>query len=121
MKNFLLDDNGRNHIKFHFLKEELNTITDPEEFYSDIVNFSEILFSRSHVRKGFKLSVGKLDNLFWLMQVMRNNEGAYVVVFYFNDENLDDFLAEAKMLDKMYSTERILMRNGKRANQTSTS
>lgn len=105
---FLLNDNGRNHIKFNFLKEELNTITDPEEFYSDIVNFSEILFSRSHVRKGFKLSVGKLDNLFWLMQVMRNNENAYVVNFYFNNENLNDFIAEAKMLDKMYSTERVL-------------
>ena len=121
MKNFLLDDNGRNHIKFHFLKEELNTITDPEEFYSDIVNFSEILLERAHKRKGFKLSVGKLDNLYWLMQVLRNNEDAYVVNFYFNDENLSDLIAEAKALDKLYSTERILKRNGKRSSQTSTS
>ena len=115
---FLLDDNGRNHIKFHFLKEKL-AIENPEEFYQDIL-MSEILFSRTHVRKGFKLAVGRFDKYVWLMQDVRNNEGNHVVTFYINDENVDDFLAEAKMLDKLYSTERVLS-YGKRTSKTSTS
>lgn len=114
---FLLDDDARNHIKFNFLKEELSC-TDPEEFYQDLL-MSEILFERTHKRKGFKLSVGKFDKYCWLMQCFRNNDNAYNVSIYVNDENINDFISEAKMLDKLYSTERILS-YGKRSSQTST-
>ena len=115
---FLLDDNGRNHIRFHFLKEELS-IDDPESFYEDVL-MSELLLELTHKRKGFKLSVGKFANLCWLMQCLRNNEGNYVVDFYINDENIDDFISEAKMLDKLYKSERVLS-YGKRSNQASPS
>ena len=116
--NFLLDDNARNHIKFLFLKPEL-AIDDPEKFYNEELIFSDVILERTHKRKGFKLAVGVCGSLVWLMQVMRNNEGNYIVNFYFNNENIEDFINEAKMLDKLYMSERIL-RHGKRSNQTST-
>lgn len=108
MNKLLLNERGRNHIKFFPMKD---TIADLPENESDRINwckdkFYELqhrfdvqrLFLVKHKGKGYQISVWEMDGLYYLVQCLRNEFKTFNCTIYINKDK-DDCINIAKFLE----------------------
>lgn len=106
MNKLLLSNNGRNHIKMFPLyknpeipEDEGEKIKWCEEKFNKLQTSDAAtrLFYYKNVREGVLISVWELDNLYYLINCIRNEFGTYNDTIYINDIKLDT-LASAEFL-----------------------
>lgn len=99
MNKILLNNKGRNHIKFLPMKNTLNDIPADEgdkirlckQLFDELQNSSKTinLFMKKDRHKGYQISLWELDDLYYLAQSMRNEFGTYNNVIYITKEKGD--------------------------------
>lgn len=106
MNKLLLSEKKRNHIKIMPLcdfddipDDEAGKINWCESKYNELQNSSEAvnLYLYKNAPKGYLISVWQLNNLYYLIQCIRNEFKTYNSVIYINN-NENDTLNIAKFL-----------------------
>ena len=97
MNKVVLNAKGRNHIKFlpmkdtiQFEGEEADKLRKCEELFNRLQNSDDVerLFIQTNRKKGYMISVWKMDNLFYLVQSLKDENKMYInTVYILNSEN----------------------------------
>lgn len=99
MNKLLLNNNGRNHIKFFPMKDVFDDIPEKEgdqirwceEKFNELQKSNEAKRLKVFVnrKKGYMISVWELNGNYYLIQCLRNNNRSYNSTIYISKEKQD--------------------------------